>query len=121
MASLIKPDGWSALQMGGAALSVAPDALGMVNPDSRMCCGAGTCFGCVYVMDVCFAMPVMRRVETDEHEQFSLLRLPFYEVAWPCMGLMLCLGTSQKKLQRVSNSFLCPWTCCRLVEGVGWF
>jgi hypothetical protein len=119
---MLQPDEWTALQMGGAALSAAPNALGMENQNSRMCCGAVACFGCVYVMDVCCAMPVMRRVEADEHEQVSLLRLPFYEVAWPCVGLMLCLGTPPKEtLQRASNLAICPWTCCKLVGGVGWF
>ena len=105
------------LHVGGRLLETVPDALSMKDPHSRTCCGALTCFGCVYCMDVFCTLPTMLAVETiddDDRRAYDMRRLPFYEACWPCMTCALCCGLkNEDELRAISDAYACPWPSCR--------
>ena len=104
------------LHIGGSLLDTVPDALSMRDPQSRTCCGALTCFGCVYCMDVFCTLPTILKIETfdgDETRAYDMRRLPFYEACWPCMRCALCGGSEADDLREFSDDCICPLPACR--------
>ena len=105
------------LHIGGSLLDTVPDALSMRDPQSRTCCGALTCFGCVYCMDVFCTLPTMLKIETvdgDETRAYDMRRLPFYEACWPCMRCALCCELQNDyELRDISDTYACPWPVCQ--------
>jgi hypothetical protein len=102
------------LHMGGRLLDTVPDALSMKDPHSRTCCGALTCFGCVYCMDVFCTLPTMREIEEDETRAYDMRRLPFYEACWPCMRCAsFCHLQNEYELRDISDEYACPWPSCQ--------
>ena len=97
------------LKSAGHVLEIIPDRIGMVDSERRMCCGALECFGCIYTMDLCCTIPTMRRIEPPK-ERYNMLRLPFYEACWLCMGVACCLSLKPKsELRKISDDWMCPW------------
>ena len=102
------------LHMGGSLLETVPDALSMEDPQSKTCCGALMCFGCVYCMDFFCTLPTMMAVEGDDTRAYDLRRLPFYEACWPCMRGALCCGLrDEDQLRVISSAYACPWPSCQ--------
>ena len=94
--------------MGGRLLETLPVAIGVDDPQSRTCCGALSCFGCVYCMDIYCTLPTMRQIETGE-EAYDMRLLPFYEACWPCMSLARRSGREDSELRSISHWAKCPW------------
>ena len=104
------------LHMGGRLLETVPDALSMKDPQSRTCCGALSCFGCVYCMDLFCTLPTMRLIEEGDYA-YDMRRLPFYEACWPCMRCLLCSGLQDAdELRTVSSEAACPWPSCGICD-----
>lgn len=100
------------LHMGGHLLETVPDSLLIEDPPSRTCCGALTCFGSVYCIDIFCMLPTMQQIEHDDRV-YDMRLLPFYEACWPCMRCCLCSGLqTAEELRTVSNAAACPWPCC---------
>lgn len=102
------------LHMGGRLLETVPDALSMKDQQNRTCCGALSCFGCVYCMDVFCTLPTMVAVEENDTRAHDMRLLPFYEACWPCMRCALCCGLqNEDELRVISNAYACPWSSCQ--------
>lgn len=107
------------MKIGGKALEILPDALGMQATERRMCCSALECFGCIYVWDILGTLPTMRRIEKPEN-RYNTLYLPFYEAAWPCMCLAFRCGRDREELREVSAACACPWGASHLRDNIIW-
>ena len=98
------------MHMGGRLLETIPEHLGIDDPQSRTCCGALSCFGCVYLIDIYCTIPTMRKIEAGD-DAYDMRLLPFYEACWPCMLCAHYRETPTMVLRGVSSLAKCPWDC----------
>ena len=104
------------MHYAGALLETVPEHMQMNDPQTRTCCGALTCFGCVYCVDIFCMLPTMRQIEIGD-EAYDMRLLPFYEGCWPCMRVARHRGVDDAQLREISNFAKCPWPCFGLFDG----
>ena len=92
------------------AASWLPDQLGIAedNVDARAVVHGCECLTCCYTIDVCCAIPLLRRIETDDNK-YNLTLFAFYELCWPCLWAAEATGVTDaarlRALTRESDIF----------------